>query len=255
VASSLHGVRVLITRAPDQEDALGALFEQRGARVRHAPVLRIGPPPDEAALTRAAERADDYEWLVFASANGVQAFAARRRAKSQPTARVAAVGPATAAAAKECLGVSDVLVPAQYVAESLAHAIVEAAPGGSRILLVQAADARPALAAILRAAGMHLTAVAAYTTVSMPPLDLPLRVKDCDVITLTSASAVRALVEGLGGDGPASLQLRGKLIACIGPVSEQEARNHGLHVELSPAQPGFEALVDAVCAYYAHAQP
>lgn len=246
----LRGIRVLITRAAERAGELEQLLEQRGAVVRNVPLIRIGPPPNERALQTAVDEADGFDWLVFTSPNGVQSFSARRRAPLSPKVRVAAIGAATAEVLHEQLNISQVLQPARFVAESLADTLVKQAAPASSVLILQAADARPVLAARLRAAGMRLKTVVAYSTVSMPPADLALRIKDCDVITLASASAVRALVTGLGGDAHAAAQLRGKLIACIGPVTEHEVRVHGLHVELVPANASMQSMVDALCLYY-----
>src|SRR5215472_10492173 len=45
-------------------------------------------------------------------------------------------------------------------------------------------------------------------------------------------------------------KLRGRLIACIGPITEAEARRAGLHVELTPERSTVDGLVEALCRYY-----
>ncbi len=250
MAAALQGIRVLITRTPMQSDELAQLLERRGATVRSVPLIRTGPPPDERELQAAVDAAESFAWLVFSSPNGVRSFSARRAAPLPAQVRVAAVGDATAQAVEEHLGRRDVLRPARFVAEALADTLIEHASPGSSMLVIQAQDARPALAARLRGTGMQVRTVSGYTTVAAPPPDLPLRLKDCDVITLASASAVRALVQGLGGRERAGLHARGKLIACLGPMTEREARAHGLHVEIVPHDARAGALVDALCSYY-----
>jgi len=251
----LQGVRVLVTRASEGGDALSALLRRRGADVREVPLTRIGPPPDERSLQAAVDSADEFDWLVFTSANAVRSVSARRRAQLAQRVRLAAVGPATAQAIADELGARPVLQPERFVAEALADKLAHEAPAGSTMLLVQAADARPALAARLRAGGMHVTTVIGYMNLPLAPDDIALRVKDCAVVTLTSGSAVRALVEGLGGNAQAAAQLRGTLLACIGPVTEHEARARGLHVELVAPAASFESLVDALCIYYSSRHP
>lgn len=250
MAAELQGIRVLITRTPMQSDELARLLQQRGASVRTIPLIRTGPPPNERELQAAVDAAENFAWLVFSSPNGVRSFSARRAAPLPAHVRVAAVGDATAEAVEEHLGTRDVLRPERFVAEALADTLLGHAAPGSSMLIVQAQDARPALAARLRSAGMHVRTVSGYTTIAAPPADLALRLKDCDVITLASASAVRALVEGLGGPERAALHVRGKLIACLGPVTGREARTRGLHVEIVPQDARVGALVDALCSYY-----
>jgi len=254
VEAPLRGIRVLVTRAAESGGELARELERRGATVRNVPLIRIGPPPSERELQAAVDAADDCDWIVFASVNGVRSFCARRSTPLPPRVRVAAIGSTTAQAAREELDISDVVAPAHFVAEELADEVLHQAAPGSSVLVIQAADARPALAARLRAGRMRVTTIAAYSTVAIAPEDLSLRVKDCDVVTLASASAVRSLVAGLGGKTHAPLHLRGKLVTCIGGVTELEAREHGVHVELVPPHATVESLVDALCAYYSASQ-
>jgi len=239
----------MVTRAADHSRELIDLLEGRGASVEVVPLIHIGPPPDEAALQAAVDAADDFAWIVFASVNGVEAFARRRRRALGVNPHIAAVGPATSDAVASLLGRPPHVVPARFVAEAVADAMADVASPGSSVLVVQAQDARPVLVQRLRAARFDATAVAAYSTVSQAPLDFERLVGKVDVVTLASASAVRSLVSALGGAGAATA-LRGKLLACIGPVTETEARRNGLHVELTPERSTVDGLVEALCRYY-----
>jgi uroporphyrinogen-III synthase len=246
----LTGVRVMVTRAADHSRELIDLLEGRGASVSVVPLIHIGPPPDEAGLQAAVDSADDYSWIVFASVNGVESFARRRRRALGVNPHIAAVGPATSEAVASLLGRPPHVVPARFVAEAVADALIDVASPGSSVLVVQAQDARPVLVQRLRAARFDVTAVAAYSTVSHAPADLESQIAGVDVVTLASASAVRSLVTALGGQSAAA-NIRGRLLACIGPVTETEARRSGLHVELTPDRSTVDGLVEALCRYYA----
>jgi uroporphyrinogen III methyltransferase / synthase len=238
----------MVTRAANHASELTDLLEGRGASVDLAPLVLIGPPTDEKALQAAVDAADDYPWIVFTSVNGVEAFAARRRRPLGVNPHVAAVGPATSEAVASLLGRPAHVVPNRFVAEAVADALADAAAPGSAVLLLQAHDARPVLAHRLRAARFDVTSVCAYTTVLQAPADLAERIRSADAITLASASAVRSLVGALGSS--AAAKLRGKLIACIGPVTHMEARQAGLHVELEPERSTVDGIVEALCKYY-----
>jgi uroporphyrinogen-III synthase len=147
------------------------------------------------------------------------------------------------------LGRSADLVPAAYMAEDLAEAIAQIARPGSKVLLVQAEDARPILASRLQAAALDVTSVVGYTTLEEPPPDLDQYVRGNDVIVLASGSAARSFARGLTQSREA-ISTRGKLIACIGAVTEHEARQAGLHVEIVPERATFEDLAVALAAYY-----
>jgi uroporphyrinogen-III synthase len=245
----------MVTRAAGHSRELIDLLEGRGATVEVVPLIHIGPPPDEAALQAAVDAADEFSWIVFASVNGVEAFARRRRHALGVNPHIAAVGPATSDAVASLLGRPPHVVPARFVAEAVADAMIDVASPGSSVLVVQAQDARPVLVQRLRAARFDTTAVVAYSTVAQAPPDIEAIVKRVDVIALASASAVRSLVGALGGAERAAATLRGRLLACIGPVTETEARRSGLHVELTPERSTVDGLVEALCRYYGGASP
>jgi uroporphyrinogen III methyltransferase/synthase len=250
----LDGVRVMVTRAVSHSGELVDLLEGRGAIVDVVPLIHIGPPPDEAALQNAVDAGDEYPWIVFTSVNGVEAFAQRLKRPLGVNPHIAAVGPATSQAVASLLGRPAHVVPPRFVAEAIADSLADVASAGSQVLVVQAQDARPVLAARLRAAGFDVTAVTAYSTVAQSPADLERRIAAVDVIALASASAVRSLVTGLKREA-APEKLRGKLLACIGPVTETEAHRFGLHVELTPKRSTVDGMVEALCRYYNGAGP
>jgi uroporphyrinogen III methyltransferase/synthase len=239
----------MVTRSADHARELIDLLEGRGAAVDVVPLIHLGPPPQERALQAAIDAADDFAWIVFTSVSGVESFARRRKRALGVNPHIAAIGPATSEAVATLLGRPPHVVPSRYVAEAIAQALVDAASPGSSVLLVQAEDARPVLGHRLKLARFDVTAVAAYSTVLQAPADFDARIAHVDVVTLASASAVRSLVGGLGGDLAPS-KLRGKLVVCIGPITEAEARRAGLHVELTPERSTVDGLVEELCRYY-----
>ena len=242
----------MVTRNARHGHDLELLLAQQGASVLRVPLIHIIPPADERALQHAVAAAHLYDWIAFTSINAVEAFSRRRRAPLGARVNIAAVGPATAKSVAEVLGATPQLVPPAFSAEALAAALGEQAAAGCRICLFQAQDGSPLPAQRLRAAGLRVDAVAAYATVQAAPRDLIERVREVDVITLASGSAARALAEGLGAPRVHEA-LRGKLVACIGPVTQSEARSRGIHVELCAQRATAEGLVDALCAYYGSA--
>jgi uroporphyrinogen III methyltransferase/synthase len=55
----------------------------------------------------------------------------------------------------------------------------------------------------------------------------------------------------LGGDAHAVEALRGKIVACIGPVTAQTARSAGLHVDVVANDSTSEGLAEALAAHVA----
>src|SRR6266850_1076560 len=76
-ARPLFGKRVLVTRPREQAGELVELLEAMGAEAIEAPMIRILPPDDYAPLDDACARAGTFDWIIFSSANTVDAFMER----------------------------------------------------------------------------------------------------------------------------------------------------------------------------------
>jgi uroporphyrinogen III methyltransferase/synthase len=70
-----------------------------------------------------------------------------------------------------------------------------------------------------------------------------------DVVTFTSASAVRNFVKVVGAE-PAADLLRTTIVASIGPVTAEAAAQAGIRTTILPAQYTVEALVDAIVQHF-----
>ena len=253
ISPPLAGQHVLVTRPAGQAEGFRALLEAAGATVTTAPTIRLIPPSDPGALARAAARLAEYDWIVATSVNAVRRLgAAAAEADSMgalATGRLAAVGPATAAALGG-LGVAECLVPPVYRGEALADAIAAATGPGrlsdARILLVQAERARPVLRERLVAAGARVDVAPAYTVEVNRDVRAALRefieLGRGDWLTFTASSAARAFVELVGA------QTGGALVAAISPVTAATLSGLGLPVHVVAATHSMPGLVDALVA-------
>ena len=238
----LFGRRVVVTRARHQAGELSHRLRAAGASVVEVPTIVIADPADgAAALAGAATRAATYEWVVFTSANAVGRFVAHLHdARGFGAARIAAIGPGTAAALAAHGLVAD-LVPEKFVAESLVDAFPYPPRPSAVVLLPQAADAREVLAEGLRARGWRVDVVEAYRTEAVtPPPDLMAEAAAADAIAFTSASSVDGWVAAAGTAGVPPV------VACIGPVTADAARAAGLTVTTRAAQSTLDGLVAAL---------
>jgi uroporphyrinogen-III synthase len=253
-SAPLRGVRVAITRPRTDDDEFARLLRKRGGEPLVLPLVRIDPAPDPGPLLAAAAAVESYDWIVFTSANGVRFFrdALERvgpvRRGSGSRTRVAAVGPATAAAVSELLGWRVDAVPDRFTGDVLAGAMRQIAQlGGCRVLWPRAVEAREALARDLAAAGALLEAPEAYTTMPLPENALELsrliRQGALDAVTLTSPSAARCLAAARPALGSA-------VVAVIGPSTGQAAREAGLPVHVEPEVHTIPALVDALSRHF-----
>ncbi len=243
---ALDGVRVVVTRAAHQAEELAAPLRERGAETILLPMIAIAPPSDPEPLRRAAEHCDEYDWIVFTSANAVAAFRAQLPGSARECkARVAAIGTATRAAA-EAEGFVVTIVPDRYVAESLIEAFETEDLTGRRVLLPTAAVTRDVVPAALRARGAVVDIVEAYRNIVPPDAHERaweiFRAPFPDWITFASSSAVDNLVGLIGTEPLAALS-----IASIGPVTSKTIRKHGLTVAVEPDIHSVAGLVDALC--------
>jgi uroporphyrinogen III methyltransferase/synthase len=233
-------VTVAVTRAREQASGLAARLARLGAAVIQAPAIRIvpraGPAPELAV----------YDLVCLTSPNGVRQLFERlgrdgRDARAFGRARVAAIGPATAAALREHGILADV-VPERYVAESLVEAL-EGLPL-RRVLIARAAQARDVLPDALRERGAAVDVLALYETVAEPLSEADLAaISRADYITFTSSSTVQFFLEGAGED-----RTRGARLVSIGPVTSAALRERGLAPDVEASRHDIEGLIDALLA-------
>jgi uroporphyrinogen-III synthase len=124
----LAGKRILVTRAAHQAGKLSEGLRALGAEPVEVPVLEIQPPASFAPFDRALRSLGSYHWLILTSANRVRTLQERAQAlglrpASTAQLKVAAVGEATASAARDA-GFAVSLVPETYVAESLVNELL-----------------------------------------------------------------------------------------------------------------------------------
>ena len=239
----------MVTRPRRQASSLARRLRDAGAQVLEVPTIEIVDPADGgAALQDAAARVHDVDWVVLTSPNAVARFCdVLRDGRDLAGVKLAAIGNGTAEALSERNLVAD-LVPERFVAESLLEAFPLPPPTGGRVLLPRAEVAREVLPEGLRSLGWEVDVVDAYRTVAaaVPPEQLE-AVRAADVITFTSASTVERFLDAYGRDAVPPI------VACIGPITADTARHHGLAVDVIADVHTIDGLVDALIAHVAPA--
>lgn len=245
----LFGQKILIPRAAAQASQTVSLVRARGAVPLVAPAIELRPPVDGTGLREAVMRAGSFDWVVFTSQNGVDAFLSQAEelnldARLFGSARIAAIGPKTAASLRRA-GVRADLVAPEYVAESLVSALLSAEPTPRRVLLARAREARDVLPSELRARGIEVEIAVAYETELVSGAEaeeLREAAQESTAILLTSSSIVRSLVAALG---PHRSLLSEKILLSIGPVTTATARELGLSVRIEATRYTVEGALDA----------
>jgi uroporphyrinogen-III synthase len=249
----LAGKRLLITRPAHQSEEFVDAVRRRGAEAILGSTIAIMPPDDPHPANRAIDQVHDYKWIVFTSRNGVEVFFDRLRsldtdARYLAGLKVGAIGAKTAQRLGE-FGIRADLVPSASVSEAIGRALIEATNTGDRVLIFRAQEGRDVLPEMLEGAGRHAHVVAAYKTVFEVDPQFAQKVARADIIAFTSASTVRGFVELFGDEIVAVDAARGKVIACIGPITSAAAEEAGLLVDVVADVSSTDALLDALEHY------
>lgn len=252
----LFGRRVVVTRAHEQAASLNGPLVELGAEVLELPMIRIGPPADRTALVEAIAGLNGYDWLVFTSTNGVTAFfeyffRAFQDMRDLGGARIAAVGPATAARLRE-LHLQVDLVPPNYEGREIARALArEGSLENLRILLLRAEVGMPDLPRQLEDLGGIVDDVGVYQT--MPETEDPqgmgadLLENGADWLTFTSGSTVRHFHQRFQLPRLLS-RFPGMRVASIGPETSHVLRESGVEPAVEAVAHTVEGLVAAIVA-------
>ena len=250
----LFGKKILVTRSRTQKGALSTLLEREGAQVIEIPTIRIEYLDNYTELDSAIARISDFDWIVFTSANTVDVMFDRIASMALDSrvfygTKVAAIGQITADSLRSRFIEAD-LVPAQAVSEGLLKEMKQVGLVDSKVLMPGAETRRDVLVDGLKELGADVETVIAYRTVNVEGSISRLRqvLEDgVDVATFTSSSTVKGLMDLIDGDGSV---LSGIDVACIGPVTANEARNFGLSVDILAHQSTVDGLVEVIKEHY-----
>jgi uroporphyrinogen III methyltransferase/synthase len=255
----LFGKTILTTRSRTQSSVLKQKLMDLGAEVLSFPTIQIKKPKSTKRLDAAIKKIDDYDWLVFTSANGVQGFMDRIFALGKDVrilshVKLAVIGSATGEALRKYSLEYD-LMPKRFVAEELFDAFKKKGilKGSSkRFLLARQPQARDFLPIALKKAGARVDEVAPYmarkATESGPGIREAIQSGRVDAITFTSSQITKNFHELLGVSGRGALRNKGKKVKIfsIGPITSKTARTVGFKLAGEAKEYTIQGLVDCV---------
>jgi uroporphyrinogen-III synthase len=248
--------RILVTRPRAQTNDFAENLRTAGFEPVYFPVIEIRPIENNVALERALSKLDCYDWIVFTSVNAVEVVfehypsflkgdrEAPRRGGSR--VRFAVIGPKTAEAL-QTRGIIPDFVPDEYVAEAILPGLGDLL--GKWVLLPRAEIARKALPEAIFEAGGIPHEIAVYKTLPTQPdpEGITALKSGVDVITLTSPSTIHNFMAIARQNGLDPLNLPGHpLFACIGPITEQAAREDGLLNLVVAKEYTTEGIIEAI---------
>lgn len=245
----LRGRTILLTRSEEDARDWRVELEARGGRAVVLPCLAAEAVDDPATRQGLRAALAQAAYFVLTSKNGVHAAAGLLEGVPV-TAPIAAVGPATAAAAGAVFGHVDLVAPDGNAA-SLGRALLATGTWGSaaarpgdppRPVVVAAADrAGHDLEDVLVPHGIPVVRIAVYRTVpaAARPAKVDLAALGIDAVFLASPSAV----EGLLNQATVPPHLP---VISIGPTTSAAVRRAGLNLAGEAARPGLDGLLEAL---------
>jgi uroporphyrinogen III methyltransferase/synthase len=195
----LFGQRIVVTRRTEQAGAFAQRLAEFGADVLEVPTIKITTPTEKDAIVDALLELNSYDWLVFTSANGVTMFFDIFFRRFQDLrdiggARIAAVGPATAAKLRE-LHLQVDLTPEEFTGRKIAEAFKKYQDiENVKMCLLRAEVANKDLPDALQELGAIVDDIAIYKTI--PETEdhggacERLQTDGADWVTFTSGSTV-----------------------------------------------------------------
>ncbi|TWT92519.1 Uroporphyrinogen-III C-methyltransferase [Neorhodopirellula pilleata] len=252
----LHGQCILVTRPAGQADELAAPLEDLGAEIIRQSVIEILPPEDWTEIDAAQDELASFDWLVFASANGVSSFFNRLEYRGMDSralagCRIAVVGKATAKRLAEYRLRPD-YIPEQFTAESLLTHFTDLAPqnnkplSSQRFLIVRANRGSDTLPHGLRTAGADVREVIGYRSVDVesvsPQVEMLARDGAIDWVIVTSSASAENL-HRLFGD-----TIKPCRFAAISPITADVLKNLEYQVDAIADPHTMRGIVDAIAS-------
>ncbi len=244
----LSGRTILLTRPREPSEPLGAMFREAGASVVHQPTVEIRPLRSYAKVDAVWQEIAEFDWLVFASGNGVRYFLPRcpEYRTALQTTRLLAIGPGTAAALRS-FGLESAIVPVEHTAEGVVESLLPEVRSGRRVLIVRASRGREIMRERLAAAARDERAVrevAAYENIDVetpdPKITALLRQNRIDWTSCTSSAIAASLIRMFGP------LLHGTKLLSIGPITSRTIREHGFKVAAECPEASLAAMFETV---------
>jgi len=253
----LFGRTILVTRARQQASEFTTRLEELGAECILFPTIETVSPPSWDEVDLALNTLSEFSWVLFTSVNGVRYFFERIEETGQDVRvlhglKIGAIGPATANAIRAG-GLRVDFMPSEYRAEGIIEELRPRLKPGEWILIPRAKEAREILPRKLAETGAKVHVVSTYETI-MPSDRLDevrrrLKAREIDMVTFTSSSTVTNFIH-MFEPGEAAGLVEEAIVACIGPITAETARKHGLKPRVQPEAYTIDDMVHAILDFF-----
>jgi len=250
----LFGKRIVVTRRSEQAGTFAARLAELGADVLEVPTIKLTTPTERDAIIDCLLELNSYEWFIFTSANGVTAFFDMFFKRFQDLrdlggARIAAVGPATAAKLRE-LHLQVDLQPEEYIGSKIVDAFKKFQNiENIKMCLLRAEVANKELPDLLQEEGAIVDDIAIYKTIpeteDRTGAASRLLEDGADWVTFTSSSTVEHFHARF--DLPKLMKKFPQLrLASIGPETSKAITALGLKPALEAKDHTTDGLIAAL---------
>lgn len=250
---ALAGLEVVVTRAANDAESLGDALRAAGAEPIFFPCIKRLPPENLEAVHEHWGRVSDFDRVIVGSVAALAVFA--RLPPPSNKASVVAVGDRTAARIQEDRALADRFQVKEVAQAQRAEGIVATVVGalgvegrlpGRNFLVPRAPEGRTVVQTQLRALGARVEVVETYRIGCGAPLPDPSELAGKKIFTFLSGRTLECFLHRVG---PRAMDLlAASVVAVIGPVAREKAEALGVRVDVVPAAPSAEALVQALAA-------
>lgn len=246
-----RGMNIVVTGSDQLMGRVAGEVTRRGGTPALMRTIRIDAPLDPRPLNDVSDRLShgQFDRVVLTSQSAVAALEDVFRDDTVGLLWIAVIGEATARAIR-ATGREPQLIAGDARGEGVVEALSDVVAKGDRILLPVSDRARPVVAEGLAGLGADVTVVTAYETHVIGEIDADLEQMmaqgEIGAVLLASPSAVEGFVAQAGHLLPA---LSGAGFVAIGAVTAEAMKAANLPVHAMPAQPGADAMVEALAEY------
>ncbi len=255
-ARPLHGRQVILLRGGRGAQRARRWLEDWGAEVQIWPVSRLSDPDTYEPVDQAIRRIARYDWIIFTSGEAAERWLERMQKLGQDIrqmrAKIATVGPETAAQLREHGLVADLMPSRDFSQEGLAEAFREVPLRGSTVLFPGGQLTRDFLSDELRGRGALVDNIVLYRNQPVPlslSLRQAIRTESADAMLVTAASQCEYLMDQLTMEDRRHLERIP--VFSIGPLTTRTLQHYGIEPADEAVEPSLRLLVECVRDYYA----
>lgn len=248
---------IVVTRSVEDSGDSCEKFKNLGANVISFPTIDIIPPDDWYYFDKNLKKLNNFDLLIFTSANTVKMFIKRctdlKINADYKNLKVAVIGGKTAL---ECVkhNIAVDILPEEFSSEGLLFELLKYELKGKNVFIPGSALAREELPNSLMEKGANVITAPVYN-LSIPSEEVltksvdELKNNKPDLFIFTSPSTFRNFLQIMNIFNPQNY-FNGTDVAAIGPVTKAELEKYNVHVNIFPDKFTMADLVQSVIEYY-----